>query len=132
MSNKITHPYHIVDESPWPIYGSLSGIYLTTGFLSWFHLKDLTIVIVGVVGLILVIFQWWRDISREGTFQGLHTGIVELGLRSGMLLFIISEAFFFWGFFGLIFIVVFHLISKWGVYGLMQVLSLSILWGSHY
>jgi len=99
MSNKITHPYHIVDESPWPIYGSLSGIYLTTGFLSWFHLKDLTIAIVGVVGLILVIFQWWRDISREGTFQGLHTGIVELGLRSGMLLFIISEAFFFLRFF---------------------------------
>jgi len=30
----ITHPYHIVDESPWPIYGSLAGIFFTTGILS--------------------------------------------------------------------------------------------------
>lgn len=99
MSNKITHPYHIVDESPWPIYGSLAGLFFTTGILSWFHFKSLEIVFVGTLGLILVIYQWWRDIAREGTLQGLHTRIVELGLRSGMLLFIISEVFFFFRFF---------------------------------
>lgn len=44
-------------------------------------------------------FQWWRDISREGAFQGLHSAIVELGLRWGMLLFITSEVFFFLRFF---------------------------------
>ena len=99
MSNKINHPYHIVDESPWPIYGSLRGIYLTTGFLSWFHLKDISILAIGICGLILVILQWWRDICREGILQGLHTAIVELGLRSGMILFIVSEVFFFLRFF---------------------------------
>lgn len=99
MSNKITHPYHIVDESPWPIYGSLAGLFFTTGILSWFHLKSIEIIIVGTLGLILVIYQWWRDIAREGTLQGLHTRIVELGLRSGILLFITSEVFFFLSFF---------------------------------
>jgi len=42
----------------------------------------------------MVIFQWWRDVSREGAVQGLHRAIVELGLRWGMLLFITSEVFF--------------------------------------
>ena len=43
--------------------------------------------------------QWWRDIRREGAIQGLHTSIVELGLRWGIALFIISEIFFFLRFF---------------------------------
>merc|ERR1712001_342856 len=34
-----------------------------------------------------------------GALQGLHTGIVELGLRSGIILFITSEVFFFLRFF---------------------------------
>ncbi len=99
MSNKINHPYHIVDESPWPIYGSLGGIYLTTGLISWFHIKNIIIMSLGLLVLIIVIFQWWRDISREGSILGLHTAIVELGLRSGIILFITSEVFFFLRFF---------------------------------
>lgn len=51
----------------------------------------------------MVIIQWWRDIRREGAIQGIHTSIVELGLRWGIALFIISEVFFFvrffWAFF---------------------------------
>jgi len=54
---------------------------------------------IGILCLILVIYQWWRDISREGAIQGLHTSIVELGLRWGMALFIVSEIFFFVSFF---------------------------------
>lgn len=44
-------------------------------------------------------YQWWRDIIRESTFQGHHTSIVQKGLRYGIILFIISEVFFFSGFF---------------------------------
>ena len=99
MSNLVNHPYHIVDESPWPMYGSLAGMFITTGFLSWFHLKSYSIFFTGLLILLLVIYQWWRDISREGFLQGLHTAIVELGLRSGMILFITSEVFFFLRFF---------------------------------
>ena len=59
--------------------------------------------LLGIVLLIIVIIQWWRDIRREGAIQGIHTSIVELGLRWGIALFIISEVFFFvrffWAFF---------------------------------
>lgn len=49
--------------------------------------------------ILLVIGQWWRDVSSEGAFQGLHSLIVELGLRYGILLFIVSEVLFFRSFF---------------------------------
>merc|ERR1712105_99951 len=103
MSNLICHPYHIVDESPWPLFGAIGGLYLTTGIVSWFHLNSIFLFFIGLLTLALVIIQWWRDISREGAIQGLHTSIVELGLRLGIALFIVSEVFFFvrffWAFF---------------------------------
>nr|YP_010406813.1 cytochrome c oxidase subunit III [Labidocera rotunda]URC16614.1 cytochrome c oxidase subunit 3 [Labidocera rotunda] len=99
MSNFIQHPYHIVDESPWPLYGSMGGLYLTSGMVSWFHLQDMTLFYTGLILLLMVMYQWWRDISREGAIQGLHSAIVELGLRWGMMLFITSEVFFFLSFF---------------------------------
>ena len=47
---------------------------------------------------------WWRDIVREGAFEGQHTKEVQIGLRQGMILFIVSEVmFFFCFFFGLFF-----------------------------
>ena len=99
MSNIVCHPYHIVDESPWPIYGSLAGLFLTSGMVSWFHLNRIRLFILRLVILLLVIYQWWRDVSREARAQGLHRAIVELGLRWGILLFITSEVFFFLRFF---------------------------------
>jgi len=99
MSNSIIHPYHIVDESPWPLYGSIGGLYLTSGFVAWFHLNRTVLFFVGLNLLLLVIFQWWRDVGREGAAQGLHRAVVELGLRWGMLLFITSEVAFFFSFF---------------------------------
>lgn len=99
MSNIICHPYHIVDESPWPLYGSLGGLFLTSGMVSWFHLDRVVLFFLGEAILLLVMYQWWRDISREASAQGLHTAIVELGLRWGMVLFITSEVFFFLRFF---------------------------------
>lgn len=99
MSNFIQHPYHIVDESPWPLYGAMGGVYLTTGIVSWFHLNRILLFFFGLAVLLIVMYQWWRDIGREGAVQGLHRAIVELGLRWGMLLFITSEVFFFLRFF---------------------------------
>ena len=57
----------------------------------------------GLVLLVLIMTQWWRDISREGAIQGLHTSITELGLHWGIALFIVSEIFFFLSFFSAFF-----------------------------
>ena len=99
MSNLLCHPYHIVDESPWPIFGSIGGLFLTSGIVRIFHLNLIGLMLCGLLIILLVIAQWWRDISREGAVLGLHTSIVELGLRRGMALFIVSEVFFFLSFF---------------------------------
>nr|AXS66605.1 cytochrome c oxidase subunit 3 [Tenebrionoidea sp. 22 KM-2017] len=102
MMNK-NHPYHLVDISPWPILGSFSALILTTGMIKWFHFQNPILLKISLLSMLLIMFQWWRDISREGTYQGLHTYIVTMGLRWGMILFITSEIFFFisffWGFF---------------------------------
>jgi len=53
----------------------------------------------GFVGVLSCMLLWWRDVVREGTLEGHHTGIVQLGLRYGMILFIVSEVMFFFAFF---------------------------------
>jgi heme/copper-type cytochrome/quinol oxidase subunit 3 len=53
----------------------------------------------GLFSLLTCMFLWWRDVIREGTLEGHHTNIVQLGLRYGMLLFIASEVMFFFAFF---------------------------------
>jgi heme/copper-type cytochrome/quinol oxidase subunit 3 len=53
----------------------------------------------GLFIIILSMFGWWQNIIFETYNEGNHTAAVQLGLRFGMLLFIISEVMFFFGFF---------------------------------
>nr|YP_010714904.1 cytochrome c oxidase subunit III [Neohydnus jiuzhaigouensis]WDE20718.1 cytochrome c oxidase subunit III [Neohydnus jiuzhaigouensis] len=102
MSHK-NHPFHLVDYSPWPLLGAFSAMTIMMGLIKWFHFFNNDLLLFGLLLTSLVMYQWWRDIVRESTFQGLHTYKVTLGLRWGMILFITSEVFFFisffWGFF---------------------------------
>nr|AOY39973.1 cytochrome c oxidase subunit 3 [Scolytinae sp. BMNH 1040118] len=93
------HPFHLVDASPWPLLGSLSVFSLLAGSIKWFHLMSPSLLMLGILSTTLIMIQWWRDVVREGTFQGLHTMKVSKGLRWGMILFITSEVFFFIAFF---------------------------------
>nr|YP_010693549.1 cytochrome c oxidase subunit III [Scolytoplatypus wugongshanensis]WCB99740.1 cytochrome c oxidase subunit 3 [Scolytoplatypus wugongshanensis] len=93
------HPFHLVNESPWPLLGSFSTFLLLGGTCKWFHLNESNLFILGNLTTLLIMYQWWRDVSRESTFQGHHTLEVSKGLRMGMILFITSEVFFFLGFF---------------------------------
>lgn len=54
---------------------------MTSGIVNIFHTSDTRLLYVGVTVIILTMYQWWRDITREGTYQGLHTGAVAYGLR---------------------------------------------------
>nr|YP_007317343.1 cytochrome c oxidase subunit III [Scyllarides latus]AGA56120.1 cytochrome c oxidase subunit III [Scyllarides latus] len=93
------HAFHLVNASPWPLTGSISAMMLTTGLVKWFHEFNINLLLLGVLATLLTMIQWWRDITREATFQGLHTSIVGKGLRWGMILFILSEVLFFFSFF---------------------------------
>lgn len=99
MSINHNHPYHLVDYRPWPLTGAIGTITLVTGLIKWFHNLNINLLILGYFIVLLTIYQWWRDICREGTFQGKHTILVSKGLRWGIILFIISEIFFFISFF---------------------------------
>jgi len=81
MSSKIGHPYHLVHPSPWPLLAAIRALGITGGFIVIFHSKDYTIFFLSLFRICLVLFQWWRDVCREGTYLGLHTEAVVLGLR---------------------------------------------------
>nr|AXZ71073.1 cytochrome c oxidase subunit III [Pipunculus sp. XL-2018] len=99
MSTHSNHPFHLVDYSPWPLTGAIGAMTTVTGMVKWFHLYDNSLFLLGNLITLMTMFQWWRDVSREGTYQGLHTFSVTLGLQWGMILFILSEILFFISFF---------------------------------
>nr|YP_009310610.1 cytochrome c oxidase subunit III [Euthrix laeta]AOT80821.1 cytochrome c oxidase subunit III [Euthrix laeta] len=99
MTTHSNHPFHLVDYSPWPLTGAIGVMTLVTGMIKWFHNFNLNLFILGYLIILLTMFQSWRDICWEGTFQGKHTILVTKGLRWGMILFFVSEVFFFLSFF---------------------------------
>ena len=93
-------PYHLVRPRPWPILSGFGAGGLAWGLVIFFH-RDCMWGLYYVVFpfLIFIATQWWRDVSREGTYLGAHNKIVIQGLRWGVVLFIISEVIFFSAFF---------------------------------
>lgn len=99
------HPYHLVDQSPWPMFISwtlfmmaIGGVLTMQGYS--FGNSLLTI---GLVLTCTVMFLWLGDVNLEGTFLGFHTKEVKKGIMLGFILFIVSEGFVFlavfWAFF---------------------------------
>ena len=92
-------PYHLVDPSPWPVVGAIAAGTMALGLVLYMHDVTPWLMPVGVVLILLTMALWWRDVIKEATFQGLHTPVVQIGLRYGMVLFIASEVMFFAAFF---------------------------------
>ena len=94
------HPFHIVDPRPWPLIGSIRAIIMLGGIASWIHgFDEFFLTPLGLLLILITIVQWWRDVTREASFQGKHTEKVERGIRIGIILFITSEVLFFFAFF---------------------------------
>jgi len=98
MSKKY-HPYHLVDNSPWPYILSNGILTLLIGITLFMHYSIIKILFIGAAIVITTLVLWFRDIVRESVYNGLHTKQVTLGLKIGMLLFIVSEVLFFFSFF---------------------------------
>nr|QLD96912.1 cytochrome c oxidase subunit 3 [Ogadenus brumpti ssp. 1 BJM-2017]QLD96925.1 cytochrome c oxidase subunit 3 [Ogadenus brumpti ssp. 1 BJM-2017]UYB77903.1 cytochrome c oxidase subunit III [Ogadenus brumpti]UYB77916.1 cytochrome c oxidase subunit III [Ogadenus brumpti] len=93
------HPFHLVNKSPWPLTGSLAIWTFMISMINMMHFSNFSYFFFPIIISLLTMFQWWRDICREATFQGNHTIIVTNNMKWGMSLFIISEIFFFVSFF---------------------------------
>ena len=101
LSSISKHGYHIIDPSPWPFFASLSACMFTIGMVMFMHgyVSGKTLLQFGFLFLLFVSYCWWSDVVREATLEGQHTSFVQIGLRMGMLLFIVSEIMFFFAFF---------------------------------
>nr|AYQ22949.1 cytochrome c oxidase subunit III [Pleurocryptella fimbriata] len=95
----VKHPFHLVDRSPWPLTSSLGALMTTSGLVVWFNFYEMSLLGLGLLSLLLSMIQWWRDVVRESTYQGCHTLAVQVGMKWGMILFIVSEVLFFFSFF---------------------------------
>jgi cytochrome c oxidase subunit 3 len=116
------HPYHMVEPSHWPIVGAIGGLLMAVGLVIAMHptifdnpetgrelspffmaIGYWTVAPGAILGM-MTMMGWWRDVIDEAHVQNMHTKVVQLSLRYGMMLFIISEIMFFvvwfWAFFG--------------------------------
>ena len=95
------HPFHIVSPSPWPFAIAIATFNLTTGLVMYFHryFYGRFFMFHGLFLTIAIMGLWWRDVIREATFLGYHTKKVVEGIKLGVILFIISEAMFFFSIF---------------------------------
>ena len=66
------HPYHLVDPSPLPFLSSIAGLAMAAGLVFYMHYDTKWLLILGTIGLLTVMFLWWRDVVKESTFQQVH------------------------------------------------------------
>ncbi len=92
-------PFLVVQTSFWPILVSMVLFSLLGNIVLFINSKLSFFILLGSFVLtFLVSFLWWKDFSRESII-GFHTHKLEVSLRVSMLLFILSEVFFFVSFF---------------------------------
>ncbi|MBY8974216.1 cytochrome c oxidase subunit 3 [Rhodobacteraceae bacterium NNCM2] len=102
MSGHKNHDYHIIDPSPWPLLGAVSGFIMLVGMVIFMKGGTPAVSIVGFLMVLYTMYVWWRDVIRESR-AGDHTPVVSIGLRMGMILFIMSEVMFFSAWFWMFF-----------------------------
>lgn len=72
---------------------------VTGNAVLYFHFKASLLSVIFIIFVLAVLrFSWWKDVVREGLL-GYHTSKLELSFRFGIMLFILSEVFFFVSFF---------------------------------
>ena len=102
MAHAKDHDYHILNPSIWPFIGAVSGFSMLVGAVLWMHDNGPWLFLIGLVGVLYVMFAWWSDVITESQV-GDHTPVVRIGLKYGFILFIMSEVMFFaawfWSFF---------------------------------
>ncbi len=102
MAHEKNHDYHILNPSVWPFIGAVGGFTMLFGAVLFFHDYGPWLLLIGAALIAYVMFAWWSDVVTE-SHVGDHTPVVQIGLRYGFILFIMSEVMFFsawfWNFF---------------------------------
>lgn len=93
------NPFHLVNQRPWPVFTSFSFLSFALGVIIMVRSFYCTPFLVSLGFLLLSSFLWRQDIHREGCYEGAHNTEVFTGFKVGIIFFIISELFFFFGIF---------------------------------
>jgi len=83
------HDYHILNPSLWPFLGAVGGFTMLFGAVLFFHGQGPWLMLMGIAVIAYVMVAWWTDVIREA-HVGDHTPVVQIGLRYGFILFIMS------------------------------------------
>jgi heme/copper-type cytochrome/quinol oxidase subunit 3 len=108
---KEQHGFHLVDSSLYPFLTSFSLLFLVLGLVCTIHTEIYSAIssnflksmisfswAAGLIAFTWVLEAWFFSVTQESRY-GFHTTKVLIGLRAGMLLFILSEVMFFFAFF---------------------------------
>jgi len=102
MAHEKNHDYHILPPSIWPFLASIGAFFMLFGAVLFMHGNGPWVFLAGLICVGYVMFGWWSETVTEN-LVGDHTPVVQLGLRYGFILFIMSEVMFFvawfWSFF---------------------------------
>ena len=98
MAHAKNHDYHILPPSIWPFIAAVAAFVMLFGSVLWMHDHGPWIFLAGLVGVLYVMFGWWSDVVAESRV-GDHTPVVQIGLKYGFILFIMSEVMFFFAWF---------------------------------
>jgi cytochrome c oxidase subunit III len=102
MAHEKNHDYHILNPSIWPLTGALGGALMLGGFVLYLNDYGPWLGLIGLALVLVTMYSWWAEVIHEGE-TGDHTPVVMIGLRYGMIMFIMSEIMFFvawfWNFF---------------------------------
>lgn len=98
---KISHPFHEVSLSPWPIILSSTLLRISIFIISYLMKNTLSLIYIILVAIIAfwISILWWRDLKRESSFQGHHEIKIINLLKYRIIIFISSEVIFFFRFF---------------------------------
>lgn len=102
MAHEKNHDYHILAPSPWPLLGAGSAFIMFFGAVLWFGGTAPWMFYIGFAGVLYTMYAWWSDVVVE-SHSGDHTPVVQIGLRYAVIMFIVSEVFFFLAWFWMFF-----------------------------
>jgi len=102
---RIVNDFFVVNPSMWPFLTAFSLLGLAISTVAFFHHKHFALFFVFFFLFLVIGFAsfWWNDLIKETQIYHLYTPLVQSNLKLGMIIFIVSEVFFFspfpWAFF---------------------------------
>lgn len=91
--------FHLVEPRPWPLTTSLCFFNIIISIIIIFSKINRIYFLISTILLIYSAYLWRQDIHRERCLEGSHQDIVVKGFKFGIVIFILSECFFFFAIF---------------------------------